>query len=97
MDIDGDYSNPIIASDGGVVKFIKYGKTDYGYQVVVDHENGILSRYAHLSKILVEPGQRVERGQTVGIMGTTGHSTGTHLHYEIFVNGKRVNPLTYIR
>lgn len=97
LDIDGDYSNPVIAADGGVVKLIHYGRTGYGYQVVVDHENGILTRYAHLSKILVEQGQRVDRGQTIGIVGTTGRSTGTHLHYEIFVNGKRVNPLTYIR
>lgn len=97
VDIDGDYSNPIVASDGGVVKLVYFGKTGYGYQVVIDHENGILTRYAHLSKILVEQGQRVERGQTLGIMGTTGRSTGTHLHYEIFVNGKRVNPLGYIR
>lgn len=97
VDIDGDFSNPVIASDGGVVKLVHYGKTAYGYQVVIDHENGILTRYAHLSKILVEQGQRVDRGQTVGILGTTGRSTGTHLHYEVFVNGKRVNPLTYIR
>lgn len=97
VDIDGDYSNPVIASDGGMVKLVYYGRTGYGFQVVIDHENGILTRYAHLSKILVEQGQRIERGSTVGILGTTGRSTGTHLHYEIFVNGRRINPLSYIR
>ena len=97
LDIDGDRSNPVLASDGGVVKLVHYGRTGYGYQVVIDHENGILTRYAHFSKILVEQGQRIERGQTLGLVGTTGRSTGTHLHYEIFVNGKRVNPLAYIR
>ncbi|MBI2099582.1 M23 family metallopeptidase [Candidatus Uhrbacteria bacterium] len=97
VDIDGDYSNPILASDGGVVKLVRYGRTGYGYQVVVDHEDGMQTRYAHLSKIFVTDGQRVEKGQQLGITGTTGRSTGTHLHFEIFVNGRRVNPLGYIR
>ncbi len=97
VDIDGDYSNPVVSTEGGVIKLLKNGRTGYGNQIVVDHENGILTRYAHLSKFLVEQGQRVERGQAIGIVGSTGRSTGTHLHYEIFVNGKRVNPLTYIR
>ncbi len=97
LDIDGNYSNPIIAAEGGVVKLVHYGRTGYGYQVVVDHENGMMTRYAHFSKILVEPGQRVERGQILGMMGSTGRSTGTHLHFEVFINGKRVNPLSYIR
>lgn len=97
VDIDGDYSNPIIAADTGVVQLVHYGRTGYGHQVVIDHENGIKTRYAHLSKILVEQGQRVLRGQQIGVNGTTGRSTGTHLHFEVFVNGRRVNPLGYIR
>jgi murein DD-endopeptidase MepM/ murein hydrolase activator NlpD len=97
VDIDGDYSNPVVSSDAGLVQLVNYGRTGYGLQVVIDHENGIKTRYAHLSKILVEAGQRVERGQQVGVVGTTGRSTGTHIHYEVFVNGRRVNPLGYIR
>lgn len=97
VDIDGDYSNPVVASEAGVIKIRQSGRTGYGNQIVIDHENGILTRYAHLSKFSVEAGQRVERGQVIGIVGSTGRSTGTHLHYEIFVNGRRINPLTYIR
>lgn len=96
VDIDGDYVDPIYASDSGVVEIAGWG-TGYGIQALVNHENGIKTRYGHMSKIFVVPGQRVSKGEIIGMVGTTGNSTGTHLHYEVYVNGSRQNPLLYIR
>ncbi len=96
VDIDGHYDSPIYASDSGVVEIAGWG-TGYGIQSVLNHENGYKSRYAHMSKIFVTPGQRVTKGEVIGMVGTTGRSTGTHLHFEIYVNGKRANPLLYVR
>ncbi|MGX9354435.1 DUF5930 domain-containing protein [Roseobacteraceae bacterium S113] len=69
----------------------------YGKLIKIQHEFGIETRYAHLSKIRVKKGQRVSRGQHIGDMGNTGRSTGTHLHYEVRVGGKAVNPMIYIK
>lgn len=96
VDIDGHYDSPIYASDSGVVEIAGWG-TGYGIQSVVNHENGYKTRYAHMSKIFVTPGQRVNKGEVIGMVGTTGRSTGTHLHFEVYVNGKRANPLLYVR
>ncbi len=96
VDIDGDYDSPIYASDAGVVEIAGWG-TGYGIQAVLNHENGYKTRYGHMSKIFVTPGQRVTKGEVLGMVGTTGHSTGTHLHFEVYVNGKRNNPLLYVR
>lgn len=96
VDIDGHYDSPIYASDAGVVEIAGWG-TGYGVQSVINHENGYKTRYAHMSKIFVTPGQRVNKGEVIGMVGTTGRSTGTHLHFEVYVNGKRANPLLYVR
>lgn len=96
VDIDGHYDDPIYASDAGVVEIAGWGR-GYGIQAVVNHENGFKTRYAHMSKIFVTPGQRVAKGEVLGMVGTTGYSTGTHIHYEIYVNGVRKNPLLYIK
>ena len=69
----------------------------YGRLVKIQHEFGIETRYAHMSKIRVKVGQRVSRGDRIGDMGNTGRSTGTHLHYEVRVNGNPVNPMSYIK
>ncbi|HET7715324.1 MAG TPA: peptidoglycan DD-metalloendopeptidase family protein [Bauldia sp.] len=69
----------------------------YGYMVEIDHGDGLSTRFAHLSKILVKKGQTVARGDTVGRTGSTGRSTGPHLHYEIRVNGRAIDPMTFIR
>ncbi|PIR94448.1 hypothetical protein COT97_01170 [Candidatus Falkowbacteria bacterium CG10_big_fil_rev_8_21_14_0_10_39_11] len=96
LDIDGDYSSPILAADAGVVTRVGWGN-GYGNMVMVDHGNGIVTLYAHLSKFHVTQGQTVSRGQSLGMMGTTGWSTGTHLHFEVRVNGVKKNPLSYIQ
>lgn len=86
----------IVASCGGtVVQAGWYGS--YGYCVTISHGNGIQTRYAHLSKVLVNVGSYVQQGNLVGRSGNTGNSTGPHLHFEIVVNGARVNPFTYLK
>ena len=69
----------------------------YGNMIEIDHKvDGRSSRYAHLSKILVKKGQQVKRGELIGKVGSTGMSTGPHLHYEVLIDGKQVNPLRYM-
>lgn len=97
VDIDGDYTDPIYASADGVVEKSGWNNSGYGLQIVVDHQNGLKTRYAHASKLFVQPGDMVKRGQVIAMVGTTGRSTGTHLHYEVFHNGRRQNPLAYVR
>ena len=95
-DFAAAHGTPIYATADGVVISAGWGQ-GYGKLVKIQHAFGIETRYAHMSKILVKPGQRVSRGQQVGAMGNTGRSTGTHLHYEVRVGGKAVNPMTYIK
>ena len=87
---------PIYATADGVVTRAEWG-SGYGRVVYVKHAFGIETRYAHMAKIRVKKGQRVSRGQRIGDMGSSGRSTGTHLHYEVRVNGKDVNPMIYIK
>lgn len=97
MDIartDRSTSPPIFAVDGGTVKSAGYSGS-FGNKVVIDHNNGMKTIYAHLARIDVRPGQNVSRGERLGIMGTTGRSTGIHLHLEIYVNGSLQNPAQY--
>jgi murein DD-endopeptidase MepM/ murein hydrolase activator NlpD len=69
----------------------------YGLLVEINHGKGIQTRYAHLSKMLVDANTRVRRGQLIGLMGSTGRSTGPHLHYEVRIDGRAVNPTPYIQ
>ena len=85
----------VVASSGGTVVKAGWGK-GYGYVIYIDHPDGRQTRYAHLSKILVSVGQKVSQGQKIALSGNTGVSTGPHLHFEILINGKQVNPLKYI-
>lgn len=96
MDMAGGYGSPVLATGDGVVKKADWSN-GYGRLVVIQHDFGIETRYAHLSNIRVKPGQRVSRGDRIGDMGNSGRSTGTHLHYEVRVGGKPVNPMTYIK
>ncbi len=98
IDLPNRSAPPILAADGGTVVVAgwpdNYG---YGNRVVIDHENGYKTLYAHLSNIYVSVGQQVSRGQTIGQMGSTGRSTGTHLHFEIHFKGVAVNPLAILK
>jgi murein DD-endopeptidase MepM/ murein hydrolase activator NlpD len=96
LDVDGDYDSPLYASHDGIVTTAGWNSGGYGLQIVIQGD-GVMTRYAHSSKIFVKAGETVKRGQTIAMMGTTGRSTGTHLHYEVYINGKRLNPLTYLR
>lgn len=86
-----------VAADSGRVIYAGWDATGYGNMVLIDHGNGFKTRYAHLSQIMVISGQTVGRGQTIGRMGSTGHSTGPHTHFEIILNGVHVNPLSYLK
>jgi murein DD-endopeptidase MepM/ murein hydrolase activator NlpD len=86
-----------MAAADGVVTFAGGDACcSYGYYVIVEHSNGLKTLYAHLRKINVKKGQAVKRGQALGVAGSTGYSTGTHLHFEVYLNGKRVNPMNYL-
>ena len=73
-----------------------YLSSSYGYNIVLEHTGGVQTRYAHLSKILVEEGENVDAEQIIGLSGNTGDSTGPHLHFEVIKNGIHVNPATYL-
>lgn len=95
-DFAAAHGTPIYATADGVVTHAGW-LSGYGKLVKIQHQFGIETRYAHQSKIRVKVGQRVSRGQRIGDMGNTGRSTGTHLHYEVRVGGKAVNPMIYIK
>ncbi|GAC1515097.1 MAG: M23 family metallopeptidase [Gemmatimonadaceae bacterium] len=95
IDLSAPMGAPIVAPAGArVIRVSK--ERGYGNVLELDHGNGIVTKYAHCSRILVRSGQQVTRGQTVATVGNTGLSTGPHLHYEIHVYGKVVDPLTYV-
>ena len=96
VDIANDTGTPIVATADGVVTAAGWNAGGYGNMVDIDHGNGILTRYGHASEVVVHEGQHVKRGETIAYMGSTGFSTGPHLHYEIHVNGETVNPASYL-
>lgn len=87
--------NSIYAADGGTVIFSGYGG-GYGNMVKIDHGNGMQTNYAHCSQLLVSQGQQVERGETIALVGSTGNSTGPHLHFEVVIDGRCVDPASYL-
>jgi murein DD-endopeptidase MepM/ murein hydrolase activator NlpD len=95
MDIAADRGTPVKAPAAGVVQHAGSGG-EYGLSVIIDHDNGVRTLYGHLSKVLVQRGQRVDRGGVVGLSGNTGRSSGPHLHYEVYVKGQPVNPRAYL-
>lgn len=97
VDIANRVGTPIYAADAGVVITRGYNRGGYGNQIVIDHGGGKQTRYAHLSAFSVNVGQRVTKGQYIGAMGSTGRSTGSHLHFEVLINGRHYNPLNYVR
>lgn len=96
IDIADDYGTQVVATAAGTVIFA--GPTDggYGNLVEIDHGNGIVTRYGHNSVVLVSPGQQVRQGDVISLMGSTGKSTGSHLHYEVDVNGTPVDPIVFL-
>lgn len=95
LDIAAPIGTKIIApADGKVIFAQKDGA--YGLSVEVDHGNGIITRYAHMSKFGVKRGDKIKRGDLIGLVGNSGRSTGAHLHYEVIVNGVHTNPMAYI-
>lgn len=95
-DFAAPHGTPIYATADGVVTHSGWA-SGYGQLVKIQHQFGLETRYAHMSKLRVKVGQRVSRGDRIGDMGNTGRSTGTHLHYEVRVGGKPVNPMIYIK
>ena len=89
--------SPIVASKAGTVASVVKSNTGYGNCIMINHGDGTSTRYAHCSKMYVSNGQKVSQGETIAAVGSTGLSTGPHLHFEIYINGARVNPMPYIR
>lgn len=90
-------NKPFVAADGGTVVFAGWNSGGYGYMVKIQHANGLQTLYAHCNALYVVTGQKVTRGQTLGLIGSTGRSSGPHLHFEVIKNGARQNPLNYVR
>ena len=91
MDFGLPIGSSVYVTADGIVKNVKKNPT-YGLVVDIQHSNNVVTRYAHLSKALVRPGQRIQRGDVIALVGTTGRSTGPHLHYEVRVKGRAVDP-----
>jgi murein DD-endopeptidase MepM/ murein hydrolase activator NlpD len=96
QDFAGGYRAAVVATGPGVVSFTGV-RSGYGNTVEIDHGHGFKTRYAHLQSVAVKPGQRVAIGQRIGAMGSTGRSTGVHLHYEIWENGRVQNPARFLK
>jgi murein DD-endopeptidase MepM/ murein hydrolase activator NlpD len=95
IDVTAPMGSPIEAPAAGVVTDAGW-ESGYGNTVTIDHGYGIVTKFAHASKLLVKRGQRVQRGQRIALVGNTGLATGPHLHYEVHVNGRPVDPLKYV-
>lgn len=95
IDIPGPVGTPIYATADGIVSRAERA-SGYGNLVEISHGNDMSTRYGHLSKLIAQPNQRVRRGQLIGLMGSTGRSTGSHLHYEVRIAGVAVNPLPFV-
>jgi murein DD-endopeptidase MepM/ murein hydrolase activator NlpD len=96
IDLAGPMGSAVYATADGIVDRSEWAN-GYGNLVEIDHGKGIQTRYGHLSKLLVKQGQRVKRGELIALMGSTGRSTGSHLHYEVRIDGAAVNPIPFLQ
>lgn len=96
LDIPGSYGSAIVAANSGKVIWAGNRGDSYGNYVIIDHGGGVSTLYGHSSKVLVSTGQSVSRGQRIANVGSTGRSTGPHCHFEVRINGSRVNPTPYV-
>jgi murein DD-endopeptidase MepM/ murein hydrolase activator NlpD len=97
IDLAGPLGTPIYATAEGTVRRAGWNSGGYGNLIEVDHGRGIMTRFGHLSAIMVRPGDHITRGQLIGRMGSTGRSTGSHLHYEVRIDGRAVNPIPFMK
>lgn len=96
VDIANDMGSPVKATADGVVQYADFERGGYGNLITINHGNGYLSKYGHLQKFIVSPGQHIKKSQIIGFLGSTGKSTSPHLHYEVILNGVAVNPVKYL-
>jgi murein DD-endopeptidase MepM/ murein hydrolase activator NlpD len=96
LDFDAPAGTPVLAVAEGVITFVGV-KPGYGNVVEIDHGNGYMTRYAHNSALVVEAGARVHAGETIAKVGSTGRATGPHCHFEVWLNGRPVNPIAYVK
>ncbi len=97
IDIADSIGTPIYAAEDGIVEVAGWNRAGYGLYIIIDHGGGLKTVYGHTTKLFVTVGDRVSRGQQIAAMGSTGRSTGPHLHFEVRVYGRRTNPLKYVR
>ena len=97
IDLAGPLGTPVYATADGIVGRSEWNNGGYGNLIELNHGQGIQTRYGHLSQRLVQAGQRIRRGQLIGLMGSTGRSTGSHLHYEVRIDGRAVNPIPFLQ
>ncbi|PLX21500.1 hypothetical protein C0584_02425 [Candidatus Parcubacteria bacterium] len=96
LDIANKTGTPLFAADSGTIEFVGWSN-GYGYNILINHGGGKKTRYAHMSKFYVEKNDEVGKGEAIGEMGSTGWSTGPHIHFEVIIDGVKYNPLNYIR
>ena len=96
IDLAGPMGTPVYATADGMVEKAEWAG-GYGNMVEIDHGRGLETRFGHLSRILVHPGEKVTRGMLIALMGSTGRSTGSHLHYEVRIDGHAVNPIPFLQ
>ena len=95
LDIAAREGTPVVAATIGTVISVEWNEVD-GHNIVIEHKNGLQTRYTHLLASAVEPDELVAKGQTIGRVGSTGQSTGPHLHFELIQDGERINPLPFL-
>jgi murein DD-endopeptidase MepM/ murein hydrolase activator NlpD len=95
LDFTASIGTDIYATGSGVVEKVEYYGRGYGNSVIINHGYGYETLYGHMSKINVRQGQKINRGDVIGFVGSTGSSTGPHLHYEVIKNGNKINPINF--